>query len=208
MNPSYAVGRGVFRLLFKGCFLWRIDHAARVPATGPVLLASNHASFLDPPLVGAALERPIHFMARDTLFRNPVLNRVFRSWNAVPVDRDGGGAGGLRIIHDLLARGQGVLLFPEGTRTRDGKLQPARSGIGLLALRTDVPVIPVRVFGTYEAFGRRHRLPRPHPVRVHFGEAIPLDAPRLEAKRCDRARLRTLYDEVSSDIMRAISTLH
>ena len=207
MNSSYALGRAAFRLMFRVGFRWRIEHSVRVPNSGPVLLAANHASFLDPPLVGAALRRPMYFMARETLFRNRILNRLFRSWNAIPIDRDGGGARGLKLVLDLLETGQGVLLFPEGTRTRDGRLQNARSGIGMLALKTDAPVVPVRIYGTYEAFGRRHRLPRPCPVRVHFGFPIDLRRRRAEAKRCDRARLRCLYDEVTSDIMRAIGAL-
>ena len=83
----------------------------------------------------------------------------------MPVNREGGGAAGLKAILDRLLAGGGIILFPEGTRTRDGKLQPARSGIGLTVIKSTALVVPVRVFGTFEAFGRNHKFPRPHRLR-------------------------------------------
>src|SRR6187551_1485637 len=154
MNLSYRLGWMGFRALFKLYFRWRIYGTENVPLTGPVILASNHGSFLDPPLVGSALPRDINYLARESLFRFPGVGAVLRSWNSVPVDRDGGGARGLKMILDRLLKGGAIILFPEGTRTRDGKLQPARSGIGLTVIKSTAPVIPVRVSGTYEAFGR------------------------------------------------------
>ena len=124
--------RGVFTVYFR----WRVFNAERVPQTGGVILASNHASFLDPPLVGSGLNRGINYLARESLFRFPGIGALLRSWNAVPVDRDGGGATGLKAILDRLLAGGGIILFPEGTRTRDGKLQPARSGIGLIVIKS------------------------------------------------------------------------
>ena len=85
------------------------------------------------------------------MFRFPGIGALLRTWNSVPVDRDGGGAAGLKAILDRLLAGGAIILFPEGTRTTDGKLQPARSGIGLTVIKSDAVVIPVRVFGTFEA---------------------------------------------------------
>jgi 1-acyl-sn-glycerol-3-phosphate acyltransferase len=130
-----------------------------VPQTGAVILAANHASFLDPPLVGAALRRPINYLARESLFRFPGIGRLLRSWNSVPVNREGGGAAGLKAILDRLLAVGGIILFPEGTRTRNGELQPARSGIGLTVIKSTALVVPVRVFGSFEAFGRNHKFP-------------------------------------------------
>ena len=161
MNLSYRLGWIFFRALYAVYFRWRVFNADRVPATGGVILASNHASFLDPPLVGAALGRPINYLARESLFRFPVVGAVLRSWNAVPVNRDGGGAAGLKAILDRLLAGGGIILFPEGTRTSDGRLQPARSGVGLTVVKSTAPVAPVRVFGSFEAYGRRMKFPRP-----------------------------------------------
>ena len=98
------------------------------------------------------------------MFRFPGIGALLRSWNSVPVDRDGGGAKGLKKILDRLLAGGAIILFPEGTRTKDGSLQPARSGIGLTVIKSAAPVVPVRVFGTFEAYGRHVKFPRPHRV--------------------------------------------
>src|SRR5204863_6172450 len=135
MNPVYFLGWCLFRALYKFYFRWRVYNPERVPLTGPVILAANHASFLDPPLVGAGLRREINYLARESLFRFPLVGAILRAVNSVPVDRDGGGAAGLKAIFDRLRAGGGIILFPEGTRTRDGKLQPARSGIGLAVIK-------------------------------------------------------------------------
>src|SRR6185369_7265317 len=114
-------------------------HPERVPTSGPLILACNHASILDPPLVGTALHRGINYLARESLFDRPVIGWVLRNWDAVPVDREGGGAAGLKAILDRLLAGGGIILFPEGTRTVDGKLQPPRSGIGLAVIKSNAP---------------------------------------------------------------------
>lgn len=207
MNPSYFVGWSLFRLMFSTYFRWRIYHPERVPATGPVILASNHASFLDPPLVGSALNRDINYLARESLFRYPGVGAILRSWNSVPVDRDGGGAAGLRAILDRLHAGGGIILFPEGTRTRDGRLQPARAGIGLTVIKSTAPVVPVRVFGTFAAYGREMKFPKPLPVAVKYGKPLGFEAQRTEAKSCEKDRLKMIYREVADEIMAAISKL-
>jgi 1-acyl-sn-glycerol-3-phosphate acyltransferase len=207
MNPLYFLGWVAFRLLFCTYFRWRVYHPERVPRQGPVILASNHASFIDPPLVGAGLTRGINYLARENLFRFPVLGWVLRHWQVVPVDRDGGGAKGLKAILDRLLAGGAIILFPEGTRTRDGKLQPARSGIGLTVIKSNAPVIPVRVFGTFEAFGRHMRLPRPRPIAVQYGQPMLFEQLRAEAKTCSKPRLKQIYQQVADDIMRAIANL-
>src|SRR5271168_1737484 len=102
MNIPYFLGWSFFRLMYTVYFRWRVYNPERVPLTGGVILASNHASFLDPPLVGSGLHRDINYLARESLFRFPVLGAVLRSWNSVPVDREGGGAAGLRAILERL----------------------------------------------------------------------------------------------------------
>ena len=207
MNPSYFLGWRCFRALFKIYFRWRVYNPERVPETGPVILAANHASFIDPPLVGAGLPRDINYLARESLFRFPGIGALLRSWNSVPVDREGGGAAGVKkILHRLLGGGA-IILFPEGTRSRDGKLQPARSGIGLTAIKSDAVVVPVRVFGTYEAYGRHMRFPRPRRVTVKYGEPMRFEALRAEAKTCSKARLKEIYQLVADEIMAAIAKL-
>jgi 1-acyl-sn-glycerol-3-phosphate acyltransferase len=207
MNLSYRIGWTLFRALYATYFRWRVCNPERVPLTGPVILASNHASFLDPPLVGAGLQRDINYLARESLFRFPGIGALLHSWNSVPVDRDGGGAKGLKAILDRLLAGGAIILFPEGTRTYDGKLQSARSGIGLVVIKSTAPVIPVRVFGTYEAYGRHRKIPHPHRVTVKYGRSMDFAKLRAEAKTCDKQRLKQIYQEVADDIMREISRL-
>ena len=207
MNLSYRIGWLFFRTLYTVYFRWRVFNAERVPVTGGVILAANHASFIDPPLVGSALYRPINYMARESLFRYPGVGALLRSWNAVPVNRDGGGAAGLKAILDRLLAGGGIILFPEGTRTLDGKLQPARSGVGLTVIKSVAPVVPVRVFGSFEAYGRHLKIPRPRRVVVKFGKPMDFAALRAEAKTCDKARLKAIYQQVADEIMGEIGKL-
>lgn len=207
MNLSYRLGWLFFRACYSTYFHWRVFNPENVPATGGVILASNHASFIDPPLVGAPLKRAINYLARESLFRYPIVGTVLHSWNAVPVDRDGAGAKGLKAILDRLLKGGGIILFPEGTRSRDGRLQPARSGIGLIVIKSTAPVVPVRVFGTYDAFGRHLKFPRPHRIMVKYGAPLNFAALRAEAGTCDKTRLKEIYQQVADEIMSAIAAL-
>ncbi len=105
MKPVYYLGWSAYRFLFATYFRWRVYHPERVPPHGPVILAANHASFLDPPLVGAGLSREINYLARESLFRYPGIGWLLRAINSVPVDRDGGGGAGLKAILDRLLKG-------------------------------------------------------------------------------------------------------
>src|ERR1022692_4233246 len=207
MNWVYYLGWSCFRLMYATYFRWRVFNPERVPLTGPVILASNHASFLDPPLVGSGLHRGINFLARESLFRFPGIGWLLRKWNSVPVDRDGGGAAGLRAILDRLLAGGAIILFPEGTRTLDGRLQPARSGVGLTVIKSTAPVVPVRVFGTFEAYGRHLLLPRPRRMSVKYGPPMGFEQLRAEAKVCSKGRLKEIYQQVADEIMAAIARL-
>ena len=207
MNFSYFLGWCFFRALYALYFRWRVFNPERVPQTGAVILAANHASFLDPPVIGAALRRPINYLARESLFCFPGIGALLRSWNSVPVDREGGGAAGLKAILNRLLAGGGIILFPEGTRTRDGKLQPARSGIGLTVIKSTALVVPVRVFGSFEAFGRNHMFPLPCRLTVKFGVPLRFENLRAEARHCSKARLKEIYQQIADEIMAAIAKL-
>lgn len=207
MNFSYRCGWMFFRALFALYFRWRVIGAENVPKTGSVILAANHASYLDPPLVGAGLHRGINYLARQSLFRFPIVKQILHSWSAVPVDRDGGGAKGLKIILDRLLGGAGIILFPEGTRTRDGQLQPAHAGIGLVVAKSEAPVVPVHVFGTFEAWGRNQKLPRPKKITLLYGQPMRFEKLRAEAKNCSKERLKQIYQEIANEIMAAIAAL-
>lgn len=207
MNPCYAVGWRFFRLMFRFYFRWRAYNPERVPLQGPVIIAANHASYIDPPLVGSAIHRQINFLARASLFKIPVLAAILRSWEVVPVDRDGGTGRGLKVILDRLERGGAIILFPEGTRTRDGQLAAARSGLGLVVIKSTAPVVPARVFGTYEAYGRHKLIPLPRRVAVKYSQPLQFAALRAEAKTCSRDRAKEIYQQVSDEVLQIIASL-
>jgi 1-acyl-sn-glycerol-3-phosphate acyltransferase len=207
MTFPYRCGWWFFRALFAVYFRWRVFNPERVPLTGPVILASNHASYIDPPLVGAGLRRQISYLARDDIFRVPILAGILRSWAVVPVDRDGGTGRGLTQILHRLEQGAAVILFPEGTRSRHGELNPARSGIGLAVIKSSAPVLPVRVFGTHDAFGPHQRLPRPRRVIVKYGKPLCFAQRRAEAASCSKQRVKEIYQQVADEIMTEIARL-
>jgi 1-acyl-sn-glycerol-3-phosphate acyltransferase len=207
VKPVYRLTWIAARTYYALWHRWRAFHPERVPVHGPVILAANHASYLDPPLIGSGLPRAINYLARESLFRFPGFGAYLRALNCVPVDRDGAGAAGLKGILDRLHAGGAVILFPEGTRTADGQLKPARSGIGLTVIKSDAPVVPVRVFGTFAAWSRDMKLPRPRRVMVKYGEPLDFRALREEAKTCPKPRLKAIYQEIADQIMAAIAKL-
>jgi len=207
MEIPYWLGWSFFRIFFAVIFRRKMYHPDRVPRTGPCILASNHASYFDPPLVGSCIQRQLSILARDSLFRFPIFGQVLRSWRAVPVDPKGGSAAGLKAIMDRLSKNDAVLIFPEGTRTKDGQLLPVRSGVGLAVIKSGAPVVPVRVWGSYEAYGKHHLLPRPRKLIVKFGRPLDLKALHEEAAHCCKARVKEIYQEVSQRIMQAIADM-
>ncbi len=219
MKPVSAVPDPARRTLFYiGCslivrtasyfyFRLRTVDMHHVPLTGPVILASNHVSYLDPPLIGCTLLRTVHSMARKSLFEHRLLAWVMRGLAALPIDRDGGGGAGLKSIFERLAAGAGILLFPEGTRSPDGRIHSAKAGVGLVIIRSTAPVIPVRMVGAYEAWGRHRRLPRPARITIVYGPPIDFEKLRDESKTCDKARLKGIYQEAADLTMEAINRL-
>jgi len=207
MGFSYGIGRSFFRAVFATYFRWRVYHPERVPREGASILAANHASFLDPPLVGSGLPRRVTMLARESLFRYPLFGHLLRSWHAVPVDPRGGSPAGLKAIFDCLLSGNAVLIFPEGTRSSDGQLRPARSGLGLVVIKSSAPLIPVRLWGTYAAYGRGAWFPRPKSVAVKYGRPMMFQELREEARHCSKPRLKEIYRAVASQTMAAIAAL-
>jgi 1-acyl-sn-glycerol-3-phosphate acyltransferase len=143
---------------------FRSEGSENVPSTGPVLLLANHESFLDPPLIGVAVRRSIHYLARKTLFHPPAFAAYLRSMGTVPVDQEGVAKEGLKTSIDLLRAGKRLLIFPEGERTPTGQMQPFKPGIQLVLRKAPVPIVPVGVAGAYEAYPRHARLPRFSPL--------------------------------------------
>jgi 1-acyl-sn-glycerol-3-phosphate acyltransferase len=207
MTACYYGGWVFFRTVFSLYFRWKVYNPERVPLEGPVILASNHASYIDPPLVGAGVRRQINFLARDTIFKVPILASILRSWDVVPVDRDGGTGRGLKMILGRLEKGGAIILFPEGTRSRHGELNPARSGIGLTVIKSAAPVVPCRVFGTHRAFGPHMIIPRPRRLAVKYGNPMLFQELRAEAETCSKPRVKEIYQQVADEIMAEIALL-
>ncbi len=162
----------LLRLGIRVYFRWSSRGAGMIPSEGPFILAANHASFLDPVLAGCAVPREIHYLARASLFRFPAFGWLLRSANALPVDRSGRSPRGLKSVLEVLERGRPVMLFPEGTRTSDGSLGRAHPGVGMVAVRSGAPVVPCRIFGSFEAWSRHHWAPRPRRIQVAFGPPL------------------------------------
>jgi 1-acyl-sn-glycerol-3-phosphate acyltransferase len=174
----------------------------QIPKSGGFIVASNHASLLDPPIVGAQVPRQMAAFARKTLWKGGISSWWLDIVGVIPVDRDGGSdVGAIRRVLQILKQNKGVILFPEGTRTPTGHLQQAKSGVGLMACRTGVPVVPARIFGTFEAFGRNGPLRFGSPVSVVFGP------PLLAADYDDQSAGKERYQHASERIMSAIAAL-
>ena len=136
MTPLYWWAWASSRWIFKNLFRCRVYNPERVPIIGPVIIAANHESYFDPPFIGSSLPRPINYLARENIFSHWLSGLFFRGLNAVPVDREGGGARGLKIILERLLKDNGIIIFPEGTRTFDGEMLPAQGGIGLTIIKS------------------------------------------------------------------------
>jgi len=173
-----------------------------VPAKGGALLMVNHQSMLDPMLAALALPRPVHFMARDTLFKLRPFAWLIRSLNAFPVHRHTADLGAVKEAIRRLRSGAILLIFPEGTRTPDGQIGKIEPGVIMLARRAKVPTIPVVIDGAFEAWPRHLRFPRLGTVRVMYGEAIPPEALKGMAPRDYVKRLRNQMVEMQHTLRR------
>jgi 1-acyl-sn-glycerol-3-phosphate acyltransferase len=194
---TLALAKLLFRLEGRG-----IEH---VPATGAVLLAANHSSVLDPPLVGAVAPRQLSFMAKADLFRIPLFGALIRRLHATPLRREGSDPGALRTALRMLEEGRALLIFPEGTRGEEGTLRPAKAGVGMLAVMAGVPVVPVFVRGSGAVWPRGRRLPRPGKVIVTFGPALTFERRAgADRKQQYEAASRTMMDAIGR--LRAAST--
>jgi 1-acyl-sn-glycerol-3-phosphate acyltransferase len=195
----YALSQPVAMLactLFFRIRVWGVEH---VPREGGVLLASNHGSFADPLLVAVGLPRQVRFLARRTLFASRLFGAFIRAYNAFPVERGSADLRALRAGIRVLSGGAGLVVFPEATRTPDGRIRTFKPGFALMAARAGVPVVPVGLVGNYEAWPRRRRLPRPGRVHVAYGEPVWVrsseKADCVEAAQEVQRRVEALYKE-------------
>jgi 1-acyl-sn-glycerol-3-phosphate acyltransferase len=152
MNPFYWVGYAFCKTVAKVAFQYQAFGQENIIEDGPAIMAANHQSYLDPPLVGITCRAEIYFLARKTLFKNKFLGSMLSRVNALPVDLSGADLTAIRTIINLLKQGQRTAIFPEGTRSLTGEIQRARPGIGMIIAKTLAPVVPMRIFGSFEAW--------------------------------------------------------
>jgi 1-acyl-sn-glycerol-3-phosphate acyltransferase len=184
------LGKMVMRPILHGYYRLEVDGAERVPPLGPVILASNHDSFVDIPLLGVAVARPVWFMAKQELFRPGFRGWFFHALGGFPVRRDRNDLGAVRAGIAVLRWGWVLGMYPEGTRST--QLLPFLHGSAWLALVTGAPIVPVRVTGTRESMPPGALWPRRARVRIAFGEALRPDHERDPRVRLERARDLTL----------------
>ena len=196
----YAILKPLAVPLMRAFFGLSSRGREHVPVSGPVLLVANHVSLLDPPLVGGAVPRQLSFLAKAELFRVPLFGGLIRRLGAQPLRREGADASALRAALRVLKQGGALLVFPEGTRGREGALGPAKPGAGMLAVVAGAPVVPVYIEGSGRAWPRGRRFPRPANVTVTFGPPLPIETGARASRKDD-------YEAVSRQMMAAIAAL-
>lgn len=178
---SYVAMKRMFTSICTAYFHPTFEGVDNVPETGPVLVLSNHASYLDPLLVGIAIPREVHYLARQEILDWPVVGRMMQNTHAIR--RGGIDRQAIQLCRDILKAGWPLIMFPEGTRSPDGKVYRPRGGFAwILETMQDVPCLPVYLEGTFEALKRGAFLPRPEPVQIRIGQPYTL-TPRPEGMR-------------------------
>lgn len=199
MKPIYWFVDTLAEAALKATCSLQVIGRERCLNSGGAIIAANHASYLDPPIVACGYRREISFLARNTLFRG-VGGWLYPRLNAFPIDRGSADLKSMKTILHKLQAGQRILIFPEGTRTPDGRLQGAKAGIGMLVAKSGVPVQPIRIFGSYEAWPRGGQF-RPGPITLVIGDPIRFEKSDLE----DRSREG--YQRLADRLMTEIANL-
>ena len=201
-QPLYWLARWFvyFCLLLK--YRMRVVGREHVPARGGAVIVANHCSYLDPPVMGGAnSRRVVHFLARDTLFSNPIAKWFFPRVGVIALDRTKGDLGALKKAIATLKDGKVLGLFPEGTRSPDGQMRAAKGGIGFLIAKGNVPVVPLHISGTFAAFPKGTNHFRPSRIVARYGPAIsPEEILAAMTKKND-------YEAVGALVMRRIAAL-
>jgi 1-acyl-sn-glycerol-3-phosphate acyltransferase len=200
----YWLMRALFTLFFRFWGGWEVTGHEHVPREGAVLIAPNHLSFLDPPLMGCALQRPGWFMAKAELFDVPGFRWLITHMHAYPVKRGAPDRAALKRTLDYLRNGEVVCVFPEGKRSVDGQLSPIESGIGMLAVKTGAPIVPVAIRGTDHVLPRDAKRLYRARVRVRFG--LPIPVPPAEG-RTDKELSQVMADQLRDRIQALMDEL-
>jgi len=197
----YSIFHAVLRVVFKVLFRWEIYGRENIPASGGAILAPNHVSLLDPPLIGTSIRRPVYFFARKDLFRPRPWGWLLKKIHSIPIDRENPGPGAFKAILEFLRSGRVVVIFPEGTRGNGRELRKAKSGIGMIAARSGVPVIPAYISGAAAVLPRSARMIRCRKVKIIYG-------PPLEFAPADgKERGGTDFKRIGAQVMNEIAKL-
>lgn len=196
MTPLYKTADILVNALAAVYLRMEVHGAQHVPAEGGVLVAPTHCSFLDPPLVGAALPRQAVYLAREGIIRMPLLGPLARAMGGFPIRRGAGDREAIGLARALLGAGWPLVIFPEGTRSHDGRLGPIQPGFALIADGPGgvTPILPVMMQDTFKAFPRKALLPKPARVRVAIGEPYTLPS------RAEGERSRAYYERCAADL--------
>lgn len=209
MNLPYQIFRFMTRCLLGIFFLpVRIRGERHLAAVrGPVIVVANHQSNLDPPLLILLRSREVHFMAKRELFSVPVFGWICRKVRAVPVHRGAGDHQAVKHVLDYLSAGEAVVLFPEGTRSRTGRLQPGRPGVALMAMRSRATVVPMAIDGSFDVLPPGVWVPRQNTIKMTIGPAIDFSEEYRRGLPEERNEQRTLLDTMTERMMESIARL-
>jgi 1-acyl-sn-glycerol-3-phosphate acyltransferase len=200
MKPLYWFCRGMSAVAAHAAFQYRAFGRENIIEDGPAIMAANHQSYFDPPLVGITCKNELHYLARKTLFEIPLLGSLISRVNALPVDLSKGDLSALRTVINLLKDGNRTVIFPEGTRSLDGQIKQARPGIGMIIARTLAPVVPMRIFGSFEAWPKGGKI-KPHPITVVVGKPIRFTKEDFATSN------RESYQKASERVLAAIAAI-
>ena len=201
MTLLYRCAQTIFFIYFKIFHRFRVSGLEHVPSDGAFLLASNHVSFFDPPALGCRVPRDLHYFARKSLFKG-LLGKLITAFNSIPVDRESSDVSSFKKALKVLKEGSPLLVFPEGTRSLDGSLQVAKAGVGLIAIKAGVPILPARVIGGFEILGKGSKWPKlGHRLTVVYGPLLQIETLDPGPKTSKRSQI------VADAIMEAIGKL-
>jgi 1-acyl-sn-glycerol-3-phosphate acyltransferase len=200
MKPLYRCGYVLCKTIAKVGFRYQAFGQENIIEDGPAIMAANHQSYLDPPLIGITCRRELYYLARKTLFKNKLFGSILSRVNALPVDLSGADLTAVRTIINLLKQGHRTVIFPEGTRSLTGQIQPARPGIGMIIAKTLAPVVPMRIFGSFQAWPKGGNI-KLWPITVVVGKPI-------HFKREDFVgKTREAYQKIGEQVLATIAAI-
>ncbi|HOK55753.1 MAG TPA: lysophospholipid acyltransferase family protein [bacterium] len=189
----YLLAKLIGFFVYNVFFLIEIRGKENFPKKGGFIVASNHLSYLDPPTIGFVCPRKLYYFAKSSLFEIKVLSSIVRILGAIPLDRESSMPLTLKKAIKILKKGEGLVIFPEGTRSKDGLIKEGKPGVGFLAIKSNVPVVPVRLKGTDKALPRNSKFIRLKKIEVIVGNPVYFE--------------KESYEEISEKVIEIIKTL-